>query len=278
MTHPGLRLLSMTLLVGCGGGEAVPEDALLAAEAAGHFTAGLETAAIVGGLITEFSTEDPADEAVEAAAAVLDELLGSCASIEATAGESTALLLDFGTDGCAFLETPLVLYGAVSYQTTETGVVETWTIAFDALQIGDVTLDGAITMTQVLGLTAGFELADLTVSYGDVSLNLTSTGGLQTSASHLEVGFSASGSFTWADRSWSLDAVDVSRALLTDCYPEAGVVEVRFADDAGAERLAVVTFEDRQLGLDSDDSGKVAVTLDGEEHVVTLPSRGCIGL
>ena len=270
--------LSITLLVACGGDAAVPEEALLAAEAAGHFTAGLETASIVGGLITEFPAADPADEAVEVAASVLDELLGSCASIEASTGETTALLLDFGSDGCGFLETPLVFYGAVSYQTTEEGLVETWTIAFDDLQIGDVTLDGAVTMTQVLGLTAGFELADLTVSYGDVELSLASTGGLQTTDSHLEVGFSASGSFTWADRSWSLEAVDVSRSLLTDCYPETGIVEVSFADDAGDDRLAVITFEDSQLGLDSDDSGKVSVTLDGEEYVVTLPSRGCVGL
>lgn len=278
MTHRDSLLLLAPLLFACSGDAAVPEDARLAAEAAGHFTAGLETASIVGGLITEFPTADPADEAVETAATVLNELLGSCASIEASAGETTALLLDFGSDGCAFLETPLVFYGAVSYQTTEEGLVETWTVEFDDLQIADVTLDGAITMTQILGLTAGFELAELSVSYGDVEVSLSSTGGLQTTASHLEVGFSASGSFTWADRSWSLEAADVSRALATDCYPEAGSVEVSFADEAGDDRLAVVTFEDSQLGLDSDDSGKVTVSLDGEEHVVTLPPRGCVSL
>lgn len=168
MIRPSLLSLSGTLLFACGGAEEVPEDALLAAEAAGHFTAGLETASIAGGLITELPSEEPANEAVEVAASVLDELLGSCASIEATAGEATALLLDFGSSGCAFLETPLVFYGAVSYQTAEDGIVETWTVEFDAFQVGDVTLDGVITMTQVLRLTAGFELATLNVSYGDV--------------------------------------------------------------------------------------------------------------
>lgn len=72
--------------------------------------------------------------------------------------------------------------------------------------------------------------------------------------------------------------MDVSRALATDCYPESGSVEVTFADDAGDDRLAVITFEDSPLGLASDDSGKVNVTLDGHDHIVSLPPRGCVGL
>ena len=271
--------LAALLLTGCsGGGIDAPDDVVLAAESAGHFTAGLETASIMAGLMTEFPADEPADAAIETAASVLDSLLGSCADVTTETGDATGLSLDFGDDGCSFLETPLVFYGEVSYLTTEDGLVEAWTIAFDQFQISDVTLNGSITVTQILGLTAGFDLDALTVSYGGVELSLSSTGGLQTVDSHLEVGFSASGSFTWSDRTWSLEAIDISRHLTTDCYPEAGLVEVSFVDDGGVDRLAVVEFIDDQFGLDSDDSGEVQITMDGLEYFVQLPSRSCIGL
>jgi hypothetical protein len=270
-------LSGFLLLTACKGGSDVPDDIRLAAEAAGHFSAGLETTTIVAGLMTEFPAEEPADVAIETAADVLDSLLGSCADVTATTGDETNLTLDFGDDGCDFLQTPLALYGAVSYQTSEDGLVSSWTITFDQLQISGVTLDGSITVTKVLGLTANFELDNLMISYDNIMIDLTSSGGLQTVDSHLEVGFSASGSFTWADQIWSLEAVDVSRQLTTDCYPESGAINVSFLDAGGADSLAVIRFIDSQLGLDSDDSGEVEVTVDGESYTVQLPERACTG-
>ncbi len=139
-------------------------------------------------------------------------------------------------------------------------------------------VDGDIDVDVASGAALDFAIDELNVQYGGRQLLVDSMGDLDTNSAHTDFTFSGQGAITWGGSTYGMTIANVERHMSTDCYPESGTITVMVTSaEDGKEFEATISFEDDALGLDSDDTGLVYVTLNGEQHTAKLPSRTCTG-
>ena len=273
-------------LVACGGGgggglfgEELTDDpeALQAAETGGHATAGLEIVLLGAGLLTELPLGQLPEEAVQVAEVAINELLSSCVTAEAITEGGTGLSLEFSASGCGIPETKVLLKGGLSFQTEATEETDTWGVAFDSFEVAGVEVDGAIEATILQGEKLDYEIDALQVASSSRDIEVDSAGSLTTNSAHTRVTFDGQGALVLDGDTFAVEVDNIDRSFITDCFPETGTIRVTITPAEGEAFDATLAFEDDALGLDSDDSGLVRVTLKGEEHVAKLPSRNCTG-
>jgi hypothetical protein len=279
--------LCLTGLVACssgggGGGGFFGEDltddplALLAAEAAGHTTAGMEIVLLGAGLLTEIPLGELPAEAVEIAEVAINELLSDCVTAELLEG-SNGLSLEFASGGCGIPGTNVQLEGGFAFSTDAEEETATWGLGFDAFKVAGVEVDGALEVTIEQSEKLDYTFDELSVVSSSQDIEIDAFGNLTTNSEHTRVSFDGDSTLNLNGDTFSLEVDDLNRSFLTDCFPETGTITVDLTSEDGDDFTASIVFEDDALGLDSDDSGIVRVTIDGEDHVAELPSRNCSG-
>jgi hypothetical protein len=290
MTHSKPLLfclsLSILLLTACGGsgGSSLFDvdltddaNALLVAETGGHTTAGLEIVLLGAGLLTEVPLGELPEEAVQVAETALNTLLSDCLTAEVLTDGGTGLSLQFDDSGCGIPKTNVSLKGGFSFQTDSTEATDTWALGFDQFEVAGVEVDGDLEVTIEASEKLDFSIDFLSIVSSSQNIELDTSGSLTTNSAHTKVTFDGKGSLDLDDDTFEVEATNINRSFITDCFPEAGSISVSFTSDDGEVQQATLAFEDDGLGLDSDDSGLVRITLNGEEHIAELPSRNCSG-
>lgn len=252
-------------------------DALTAADSAGTLSGGLEVVLIGAGLLTKVPLGQLPEEAVQAASSALNELLEGCLTADTIQGDATGLSVTFGAGGCGIPATNVQLAGGFAFQTSATETTDTWSMTFNQFNAAGLAVDGSATVTVEPDTRLQYEMSDLSVVSSSRDIRVDGTGDLVTNSGLDELTFTGQGAVTYNGATYSADLVNVNRHLVSDCYPETGTITLGFTSTSGATVSATITFDDSQLGLDSDDTGQVSVVIDGVTHTAQLPARNCTG-
>lgn len=249
-------------------------QALLVAEIAGHGSAGLETALIGAGLLTEIPAGTIPTEALAVVEVALNTLISNCLTFEAISGISSGFDIKFADGGCGIPLTNFKLQGGFKFETLATDTTSEWIINFTQFQVAGVSVNGLINITTKDKTALDFNIVNLDVAYNSFSAKIpVLTGSLTTENSHTDITFNGAGSVIYKDVTYAFVAKDLERHTKTDCYPEKGALSVTITGADGKETAAAIAFDD--LVLDSDDTGKVSITYSGTTHTAKLPSRIC---
>lgn len=289
-SHRWFARLSLSLLAlwvgGCGGGGggglfgvdlSDDPDALQAGRTAGNVSAGLEVILTGAGLLTEVPLGMLPAEAVQVASDGLNELFESCLTATPITEEGTGLSVSFAQGGCGIPTTNIQLQGGFSFQTTATEETSQWGASFTSFEVAGVAIDGAVDIEIQQGESLDYTIDELSVNYSGEPIMIDSQGTVNTNAGHTEIVFSGQGAVTYGGNTYSVEITNLNRHLTTDCYPETGTLRVGVTTAGGQSIMASVSFDDSGLGLDSDDSGVVQVSVNGKDHNVQLPARNCSG-
>jgi hypothetical protein len=253
-------------------------DALKAAEVGGNATAGLEVALIGAGLLTELPAGQLPSEALSVAEAALNGLISDCLTFQAidgVAGVGTGFDIQFASGGCGIPATNINLKGGLKVTTLATDTTSSWFIGFTQFEVAGVFIDGTINVEVKDKTSLSFDIVDLDASYSGSAVKVSLKGDLTTNTAHTDVTFSGAGAVVYGGTTYAFTATNIERHTTSDCYPEKGALSLTIITADGKETSAGIAFSD--LVLDSDDSGKVYVTLNGEQHTAKLPARLCTG-